>query len=63
MIPITSSFIDGVDHDGDALIVKMRGATYRYPTAPAHHVDGMKQAESAGQYFREHILGTHEHER
>lgn len=63
MRAVTSDAIEGVDHDGDALIIQFRGGRqYRYPTAGAEHADAIVSADSAGRYFHEHIRGMHDHE-
>lgn len=60
MHPIQSSNIAAVGHDGEALLVQFRnGATYRYPTAEASHVEAMKSAESPGSYFHLHVKSKH----
>lgn len=62
MKSVQSSSIDAVDHDGSALIIKFKsGQTYRYPNAPAHHVDAIATAKSAGRYFQDNIRGKYEH--
>lgn len=39
------------------------GATYRYSGVEAHHEDGLTNADSAGKYLREHIIGSYDHKR
>jgi len=61
---IDSSTVHSVGHDGAALWVRFRGkdgpgALYRYPGAPAHHIEAMKAHDSPGGYFQREVRGQH----
>lgn len=64
MKAVTSSNIDAVGHDGDALYVRFKsGGTWRYPTANQGHMEAMVAADSPGGYFHRTIKAAHKGER
>jgi hypothetical protein len=62
---INSTSIDHVDfHEPDTLEIKFNtGQVYHYKDCEKDHFHGMKIAKSAGQYFRQNILGKYDHEK
>lgn len=55
-----SSQIAAVAHDPvtNTLTVRFaKGGVYHYSDVPAHHHDGLMNAESPGRYLSEHIKG------
>jgi KTSC domain len=69
MIPVTSSNVESVGHDGAALFVQFKdkdgkpGRTYRYPGVSTTHHTALVAAKSPGGYFAKHIRGAHVGER
>jgi dUTP pyrophosphatase len=57
----TSSNVFKIAHDGEDLIVDMKGGTYRYKNVSSYHFNMMANAESAGKYLNEHIKDHHEY--
>jgi len=58
MHELESSMISHVDADGDDLLVRFRngGKLFRYP-GQGKHLDTLKNSESAGKYFHQHLRG------
>ena len=64
MHKLKSSSIEHIDHFKDTLEIKFAsGALYHYKDCPKEHYEALKEADSAGQYFRQNILGKYDHER
>lgn len=55
--PLDSSFIQGVHHDPstNVLTVQMKSGTYQYYGVPASVHQDLLDADSAGQFFGQHI--------
>lgn len=64
LTPVQSSNIDAVGHDGAAGYIRFKtGATYRYPTLGAHHIEELRGALSIGGHFHKVIRPFHNGEK
>lgn len=60
---VSSSNIEGVDHDGTDLYVKfLNGTEYKYSSVPAHVYQELLNAPSVGKYLNGNIKGTYNYE-
>jgi hypothetical protein len=62
---LKSNSIEHIDkHDKDVLEIKFSsGAVYHYKDCANDHFEGLKNAESAGKYFKQFILNKYDHEK
>ena len=64
MLPVQSSNIAAVGHDGQALYVQFRnGGTYRYGTVGIDVHAALLASKSPGAYFHQHIKSMHHGEK
>jgi hypothetical protein len=64
MIPVSSSNLKAVDHDGSDLLVAFRnGSLYRYFSVPYEKFVGLLNASSKGGYLARRIKGSHRYRR
>ena len=62
MSAIESTMISSAGYDADAQALYLRyvkGGVYRYDAVPQGVWAGLHDAESAGTYLRQHVLGTY----
>ena len=61
MIPVNSSAIRAVDHDGHTLYVQFRTSDtiYSHPHVPYSVFLALLHAESIGSYYSRHIRGKY----
>ena len=59
-IPVESSNIESIAHDGTTLEVKFKnGGIYSYANVPLEKFEALKNAESIGLHFHQHIKPHH----
>ena len=60
MIPVTSSQIAAIGHDGDILTVRFKnGALWQYADVTAEAFGKLQGAESVGKFFNANIKPHH----
>jgi len=59
--PLASSNLSACRYDADGRVLQIRfrsGRTYDYKDVPEDLAEGLKQADSPGQYFNSNIKGV-----
>ena len=62
MIPVKSTHIEAIGHEGTTLTVAFRnGGVYSYHDFPSEEFDKLLAADSVGKHFGAHVRGKYEH--